>query len=756
MRAGVLAGAFALAFGAGGAGASAEEPLVPPTPFSLTISGGVSLGAYESGLLYYTLEWLRANSARSELRLTTGASAGSVNSVLAVLDQCGTEARSPSQSLFYQAWVPLGFAQLFDGHAASPRAVFSRDWFAKPAALIESEWSAGLDSRCDVVMGIAVTRVVPRSVDIGTGGDLRVGRIEERFVLRVQGRGPGRPPRVTNYADPQGQGEALLLPEGADGEISFDELRQLLFASTAVPVAFEPVKLKHCVGHPGAVHCAAADAVEAAFVDGAFFDNTPLRLAASLARAGLRESPDGSARWLDAPEFGAPVPSKALRYLFISPEATAYPVSAEPVTIDGKTTLTQLMSQEAQAFLQTARAKNLNTLAEELPELVHRVVVPARHFPAASSPMADFFGFFDGEFRRYDFYLGMYDARRNLIARLLPKLPAGADAHFSFPEDVVAASADWKPFLCLRSLFDGAGPAASCEGADLHDFRILAQTSLERLYQECRALSNDGGAEPIDVGELFCLRARAGGRPPVVPGVEGTGGSFRPRPGEGQIAWVVRLLARHHFEFRDLGGHEPGVDSVLRRIRGKMSDVVEALAKTQPTGQGLALERLGQAAANALIYVPPPHVFWLSLGREVEGGYGYRLPGLSPLAQSLRLDVALQFDGLYSLISSDVQPWGLTPLGGLEIQPPALSSETLQFGFVARGGRLFSSGDDFGQQACNSDTLGACSRWTVQAGAYGVALEILRLQLIGEWYPPEGGRHGLWAVSPSLGIQFVY
>ncbi len=724
---------------------------MPPTPFSLTLSGGVSLGAYESGLLYYTLEWLRANAGRSELRLTTGASAGSVNSVLAVLDQCGADHPSPSQSLFYRTWVPLGFAQLFTGHA-SPRAVFSRDWFTQTAAGIEAVWNAGLDARCDVVMGIAVTRVVPRRVDIGATGDLQVGRIEERFVLRVQGLGPGVPPRVTNYVDSNGAGDVLLLPEGADGEVSFDELRDLLFASAAVPVAFEPVKLRHCVPRPGMAHCRAADAVEAAFVDGSFFDNTPLRLAASLARAGLRELPGGSARWLAAPDFGAPVPSQELRYLFISPDATAYPVSEEPIKIDGKTTLASLMSQEAQAFLQTARAKNLYTLAEELPEIVHRVVVPARHFPAASSPMESFFGFFESEFRRYDFYLGMYDARRNLVDRHVPKRPADS-GQFSFPEDVATASADWRPFHCLRGLFDETGTAAACEGADLHDFRVLAQTSLERLYYECR---NIDGAEPIDPRELACRRAREGGQPPVVPGVAGSGGDFRPRPGEGEVAWVARLLARHRFEFNDLGGHEPGVDAVLRRIRGKMSEVVEALAETQPTGQGLALERLGQAAANALVYVPPQHVFWLSLGREVEGGYGYRLPGLSPLAQSLRLDVALQLDGLYGLISSDSEAWGLAPLAGLEIQPPALSSETLQFGFVARGGRLFSSGDDYGQEACNSDTLGACSRWTVQAGAYGVALEILRLQLIGEWYPPEGGRHGLWAVSPSLGIQFVY
>src|SRR5208282_2107439 len=106
---------------------------------------------------------------RSELRLTTGASAGSVNSILAVLDQCGTQHQSPSQSLFYRTWVPLGFAQLFKGHA-SPRAAFSRDWFAKTAAGIEAEWNAGLEARCDVVVGISVTRVVPRRVDIGTSG----------------------------------------------------------------------------------------------------------------------------------------------------------------------------------------------------------------------------------------------------------------------------------------------------------------------------------------------------------------------------------------------------------------------------------------------------------------------------------------------------------------------------------------------------------------------------------------------------------
>ena len=108
---------------------SAPAPLPPalpsPTPnpspiLGLTVSGGVSLGSFEAGYLYYLFETLKLNPGLADPRIFTGASAGSANALLSLAGQLlGAEPR-PDNSLFYRTWIPVGLKQLFDpreGHA---------------------------------------------------------------------------------------------------------------------------------------------------------------------------------------------------------------------------------------------------------------------------------------------------------------------------------------------------------------------------------------------------------------------------------------------------------------------------------------------------------------------------------------------------------------------------------------------------------------------------------------------------------------
>jgi len=733
---------------------------VPPTPFSLTISGGVSLGAYEAGLLHYTLAWLEANGRRSELRLATGSSAGSVNAVLSVLAHCGEGAPTPTESLFYRTWVPLGLKDLYVPSDVSALSALSRRWMEQTSAELFARWQAGLSSSCDVVLGISATRVVPRTIALGRA--LEVPRVEERFALRIEGRGPGRPPRLTNYVDADGASDTLLLPEGEDGEVPFSALKALLFASSAVPLAFSPVELAHCAPErgKGPPRCPAEAAKKAFFIDGGVFDNTPLRLATRLARAGLRETPGERARWLARSQASAEVPMPGVRFVFVSPDVTTYPSHEEVFDLDRHTTLARLLGQEAEAFLVTARAKNLYTLIEESPEIADQVVVPARNFPAASSPMAAFFGFFEREFRRFDFYLGMYDARRIIAERVAPSVQRrSGGAAFTFPEESASAdAAAWRPLGCLRAAFDGAFEAEqACSGDDLSDFRILAQVSLERLYDTCRSSTEEAVARSAPA----CRRAHAGEAPPILPGVSAEpGADLRQGRSEAETAYVVRLLANHRFRFKDLGLEPAEAGDALRRIRLELGSVVEAISRAQPASDGIALEHIGQVAANALVYVPAQNVSWIAFSRDVEVGYGRGLPQLGGLAGNLQLQLALQTYGLYDLLSSERKPWGLAPLVGLGSLLPGISNATFQHGLVLRAGYLFASGDAFGTRSCSdpgNGTIGTCSRFTAQAGVYSVALEILRLGLLFEWFPSlRRGEGGTWSFSPSLGVQFVF
>ena len=66
----------------------AAAPVATPRQFALTISGGVSLGAYEGGLTWTLVNYLRA-SGELNLSGVTGASAGSINALLPSLAGLG-------------------------------------------------------------------------------------------------------------------------------------------------------------------------------------------------------------------------------------------------------------------------------------------------------------------------------------------------------------------------------------------------------------------------------------------------------------------------------------------------------------------------------------------------------------------------------------------------------------------------------------------------------------------------------------------
>ena len=81
-----------------------EEPL--PAAVSLTVSGGASLGAYEAGFLHYLAAARQAGSGQGpEVRLATGASAGSINSLLSLIYTQGGVEPDPYTGLFAKVWL---------------------------------------------------------------------------------------------------------------------------------------------------------------------------------------------------------------------------------------------------------------------------------------------------------------------------------------------------------------------------------------------------------------------------------------------------------------------------------------------------------------------------------------------------------------------------------------------------------------------------------------------------------------------------
>jgi predicted acylesterase/phospholipase RssA len=750
--------AVAVSFALLAAGRAAAAPSSHPTTSSITVSGGVSLGAYEAGFLFYTLTAAQHDRA-VDLRLLTGASAGSLNALVAVLTACGPTGGPPTRSLFWSTWIPVGFDQMFTPEGASPLGVFSRDWLERGGTELERIWNEGIDPGCDVVLGISATRAEPRVLQ-AAAGRLELPQMEEKFALRVRGRGPGRPPRVTNYVPAREPRPGPLLVTDQGGEVPFSELRDLVLASMSFPVAFPPQPLRTCtVGDtatPGV--CLPAEARTALYVDGGVFDNAPLRLAVSLARSGLRELPGGGRLgWREVPEPGVRVAPVDVSFTFVDPSATEYPAPAVAAEQrEREPSLTRELGALLASFVATARSKELAVLLEEHPEIADRLLMPRRRFPAAGAPLLAFLGFFEAEFRVFDFHLGMYDARRMLEEAAAA--PGGSPVRL--PEPAGSPDPGWEPLRCMRAVFDGGDAAEACRSHALSDFRVLLQVSLDQLYDACSAPRPE---EAERWRNPHCERAARGEPPPRVPGVaprDGRWPSFHRGVSESELAYSMRLLAAYGFRFRDLHVPSGRGDLAVDRIRGALGRAAGALAAAQPWRERVAVGFAAKLAADSVTYAPPDHVFHLTLGpTEAELGLS-RGFFQSRLPRGLRLATALGFRGLDEALSAGKsEPFALVATGGIEWQPPPGRSTLAQLRLGLRGGWLFAADDGYGAGPCldrGSASVSACSRPVVQALVGVTALERVRVQVVGEWFPGTATRAALWSIAPGIGFELGY
>src|SRR5436305_7658332 len=95
----------AVGCGASGAGRAADLPATAQAPatakalqrYSLTVRGGVSLGAYEGGINWALLRVLQGDPTAS-LTTVTGASAGNINAFLSAVEWCQDPARSAAET----------------------------------------------------------------------------------------------------------------------------------------------------------------------------------------------------------------------------------------------------------------------------------------------------------------------------------------------------------------------------------------------------------------------------------------------------------------------------------------------------------------------------------------------------------------------------------------------------------------------------------------------------------------------------------
>lgn len=739
---------------------------------ALTVAGGVSLGSYEAGQVYMLTFALQSSPDSAQLKVVTGASAGGANAVIAGTTACLPPTNNPEDALGYKVWVNSGLDQLFEPDRTTPRSLFVKDSLVTGYQRIADTWRRGLPKTCDFAFGVAGTR--EKGYDVHLAEGLVVPRQTEHFVVHVQGRGDGTAPAFHNYVNPDKVFERPLLPltDGADatGKPDIVAIQQAIVASASFPVAFEPQPVEHCItqrrtgpseGAHSAAHppsCDVATRVDL-FVDGGVFDNNPLGSAYDIARDGLVQT-DSGPRLRPVPVDG-PDKRPELVYGYIDPDLRTYtiykPPSGEEKAKDDP--LLSLLGKLGGQALSTARGRELATLAERNSTALHRLWLLQASYPPISELLAAFFGFFERDFRDFDFHMGAYDTYRELrdnSGSMLGVDPFLDRASATLDGPLVQIPPHLKKVACILAHAepDRHGRLRPlCDGPELRNFRVLLQVTIDRLWSNCRLLED---AQVTNREHLQCKRARGGiAAPQVDPSFHVSGERYRGEL-ESEFDYVMRELDDYKFHFKDLKLDPEDADLGRRAIRKKLVEMVDAIADAQPgfTDRTLVLTA-GRALANGIEYEPPPQRVYASFGSAFSLGYLGRVGELSYLYWNPDARV----HNVRTLLTDRPDEFAATASLGAELALLPISGTMLQFSVGARAGYHFSAEDSIGVDPCNATEAASdsrnCSQFVIHTPASMTFLERVRVTLTPVWFPfGESWGHNIFDLEASVGAEF--
>lgn len=352
--------------------------------YSLVIAGGVSLGAYEAGYNWALIKMMTKIKASDmvidpELSSISGASAGSLNSLLSAMYWCQKDSvplkNSVDDNLFYETWVNIGIQDLLEKeeNPENKSALMTLDGIEKKGdKIIEHLKQPIYKKNCEVPLGIAVTKVKPI---VETIRGIKVKN--QNFSV----------PLVFKEKNGQGIVENKILPPSTKFYISIPGIEKdrskvinLLMASASFPGAFPQRKLEYSYKGKNYSHY---------FIDGGLYDNVPLDLAIALNK-------------------------KAEHFFFMDPsnmrkEITEVKEDEEEEMPVGfiYTNLIPLFS----SFDIMQSMKLYNTIIENFGEGSGKeLTLSSRFHPLSGKYLAHFGAFLDRNFRVYDYYVGVYDA----------------------------------------------------------------------------------------------------------------------------------------------------------------------------------------------------------------------------------------------------------------------------------------------------------------------------------------------------------
>lgn len=726
----------------------------------LTVSGGVSLGSFEAGYLYYLFETMKLNRQLAEPRIFTGASAGSVNALVSLMASCSPPEKQPDQSLFFRSWIPVGLNELFDPKQTTPTGLFTRKPLLETVERMKVDWAKGLPESCDATLGVATTRLTAARIEL-VKDRVTLPRTEAKFVFRIRGQGKGKPPLLSNYVTRDNPLQRPLLPTQPDGNIAFDSLAEVLMASATFPVAFAPMPILHCTapGIPGVgpdadtpPPCTPDKAQTLLFIDGGVFDNQPLRLAVQLAQRGIIQDLGGN-RWSPVPSLDNDRPPQSSMFIYFDPDVEVLPNLESTETAPDDATIPYISHILGQ-LVSSGRTKELQALLEDQSTVRQHIGSTRSYFMPLSQPLRNFFGFFEKDVRIHDFYLGMHSAHRYFEESVRPWAGGG---EVKFPEEVYAAQSSelaksWQALMCMHFAFDGEGDGKVCEGLP-PNLRAGIQTSLDRIYARCdrmaKELSKVGKPIPPTTHQ-HCRAAFQQHAPPVLAGL-GPDREWQFKEHESVMDHQLRRLAANGFVFDDLGVPPNRSYSAKRQVAVKVREMVSAISEHQADVGGTIIPLAGRLGAQALDYSPPATTMQFTFGRFAE--FQYSIASSDPALGWLRGTMGVLVDGVLSLVGpSHGRYFALAPLLGGEAELGPLSGYSVQTRLGLRAGFAFSTVDTFATVGC--DLSGPCTRAFGETYLSATFYQLIRLQLGLQVAPAMRELPWAFAITPQLGVEF--
>ncbi len=353
---------------------------------SMVISGGVSLGAYEAGYNWAMIKMLTQIKQQPQssihLRSVTGASAGSINALISAIYWCQDPSNptlnSIDNNLFYNTWAKLGLNDLIiNGRDPNNKStLFTRKTLrAKAQAIFDHMHQPIFQEGCEVPLGFAVTKAQPMVTEFQKSG---IKIKNQHFTTPFTLKSVHHQLKLFNRSMPPSTDYHIAIP---DIENNTSRLRDVLFASSAFPGAFQQIKLDYIYE---------GKRESAYFIDGGAYDNLPLQLATEL-------------------------DPRAKDFIFIDPSnvrgETQKPTETNqteepPIGFIGANALPLLNASD---IFQSMRL--YNAISQYFQDgSGRRLILSSRYHPITGKFLSHFGAFLHQDFRIYDYYVGVYDA----------------------------------------------------------------------------------------------------------------------------------------------------------------------------------------------------------------------------------------------------------------------------------------------------------------------------------------------------------